>query len=75
MDTTKNTERRGKKKMELIKRVRAFKCQRCSWEWVPRQRELQDPSSDEQPTICPKCNSPYWDKPRKTPLIKEENVK
>ena len=31
-------------------------CLRCGHCWVPRQ---------EQVTICPKCKSPYWDKPRK----------
>jgi predicted Zn-ribbon and HTH transcriptional regulator len=31
------------------------KCQRCGHEWTPRV---------EKQTICPKCKSPYWNKPR-----------
>ncbi len=33
-----------------------FKCLRCGHDW---------PSEQERPTICPKCKSPYWDKPKK----------
>jgi predicted Zn-ribbon and HTH transcriptional regulator len=32
-------------------------CERCDHKWHPRQNEL--------PTICPKCKSAYWDKPRR----------
>lgn len=39
--------------------VDGWRCFRCSHEWVPRH-------PDRHPTICPKCKSPYWDKPRKT---------
>lgn len=37
--------------------VDGFKCERCGHEWIPRTKE--------QPIICPKCKSPYWNKPRK----------
>jgi predicted Zn-ribbon and HTH transcriptional regulator len=30
---------------------------RCGHEWLPR--------GDEKPTVCPKCKSPRWDKPKK----------
>ena len=33
-----------------------FKCLRCGHEW---------PSKQERPLICPRCKSPYWDRPRK----------
>jgi len=33
-----------------------LKCLRCNHEWVPRREEVKR---------CPKCNSPYWDKPKK----------
>ena len=33
-----------------------FKCERCSHEWVPRTKKIY---------VCPKCKSPYWDKPKK----------
>jgi len=29
---------------------------RCGHEWLPR--------SEDTPRVCPKCKSPYWDKPR-----------
>jgi len=33
-----------------------FKCLRCDHEWIPRR--------EEHPRVCPKCKSPYWDRPR-----------
>ena len=30
------------------------KCKRCKYEWFPR--------SEKKPKVCPKCNSPYWDR-------------
>lgn len=36
-----------------------YKCELCGHTWIPRSK------IDENPTICPKCKSPYWDKPRK----------
>ncbi len=35
-----------------------LRCLRCGHEWIPR--------SEARPGNCPKCNSPYWDKPRKS---------
>lgn len=32
-------------------------CERCNHVWVPRKKE-------QYPIVCPKCKSPYWDKPR-----------
>ena len=34
-----------------------FRCERCKHEWVKR--------GEEDPKVCPKCKSPYWDTPRK----------
>ena len=31
-------------------------CKRCGHTWIPR--------SDNLPTICPSCKSPYWNKER-----------
>jgi predicted Zn-ribbon and HTH transcriptional regulator len=39
------------------------KCYRCGHEWTQRE--------EEKPRICPKCKSPYWDKP-KTKFNKDE---
>ncbi len=38
--------------------VMGFKCDRCDHEWVPRDFETE-------PRVCPKCKSPYWNRPRK----------
>lgn len=47
--------------------VMGYRCDRCGHEWVPRGE------SDEEPRVCPKCKSPYWNRPRKTaPLSYEE---
>jgi len=31
-----------------------LKCIRCGHKWIPRSSNI--------PKVCPKCNSPYWDK-------------
>lgn len=47
--------------MPTIRRMMTlFQCERCTHEWVPRY--------DEPPRVCPKCKSPYWNKPRQRPL-------
>ena len=38
--------------------VDAYKCERCKHEWQARNKE-------QYPKVCPKCKSPYCDKPRK----------
>lgn len=38
-------------------KVYSCKCERCDHEWLTR--------SEEVPTVCPKCKSPYWNKPKK----------
>lgn len=38
--------------------VMGWRCERCSHEWIPRD--------EGEPNVCPKCKSPYWNKPRKT---------
>ncbi len=44
--------------------VTAFKCERCGHVWLPK--------TERRPTICPKCKSPYWDKPRIRPVREKE---
>lgn len=43
-----------------IVKLDGYECERCGHRWFPRSK------IDELPTICPKCKSPYWNKPRKT---------
>jgi Zn finger protein HypA/HybF involved in hydrogenase expression len=37
------------------------KCLRCGHQWTPRKAEV---------TRCPKCGSPYWNRPKRTPKQK-----
>lgn len=39
-------------------KVKGYRCLRCKHEWLPKGKE--------EPRVCPKCHSPYWNKPRKT---------
>ncbi|MXZ62375.1 MAG: hypothetical protein F4Y98_01885 [Chloroflexi bacterium] len=39
--------------------VMGYRCERCDHEWIPRSRKRE-------PRVCPKCKSPYWDRPRTT---------
>lgn len=36
--------------------IQKMNCLRCGHSWAPRQTDVR---------ICPKCKSPYWDRPRK----------
>ena len=40
----------------IQKTVTFYVCERCGHEWFPR--------IDAEPRVCPKCKSPYWDRPR-----------
>ena len=42
--------------------LEGFRCERCGHEWLPREK-------GQEPTVCPKCKSPYWNKPRKSEEI------
>jgi rubrerythrin len=42
-------------------------CERCNHTWLPR--------SEEAPETCPKCRSPYWNKPRQNSPSQTENDK
>jgi hypothetical protein len=38
--------------------ISGYRCERCEHEWIPRDKS-------QEPRVCPKCKSPYWNKPRK----------
>ena len=46
----------GKVKIILM----GLKCERCAHEWVPLNK-------DQEPRVCPKCKSPYWNVARRKP--------
>jgi predicted Zn-ribbon and HTH transcriptional regulator len=37
--------------------VWGWSCHRCKHEWLPRVLA--------HPRVCPKCKSPYWNRPRR----------
>lgn len=37
------------------------KCERCGWTWTTKSNKLPKHCADKT------CNSPYWQKPRRTP--------
>lgn len=48
--------------------IEGYQCERCEHAWVPRTK------IKEEPTICPRCKSPYWNRPRKVYVIKKRAV-
>ena len=50
----------GGMKMRLGK----AKCCRCQHNWIPRTTDIR---------ICPKCNSAYWNKPRRAKPLKRDS--
>ena len=51
-------------KIELI----GFLCERCGHTWIPRDKE-------QEPRVCPKCKSPYWNRPKRPQnIIREEQA-
>jgi hypothetical protein len=45
---------------KVKKTVWFFQCERCGYEWLPREEGVE-------PAVCPnpKCKSPYWNRPRR----------
>src|ERR687884_223311 len=35
-----------------------WRCERCGHEWIPK-------GFNTDPAVCPKCKSPYWNRPKK----------
>jgi hypothetical protein len=46
--------------------VMGYRCERCNYEWIPRG------NGDEEPRTCPKCRSPYWNRPRRSMTAYED---
>ena len=51
--------------MSMQVKLDGYKCERCSHTWIPRS------TTEGEPVICPKCKSPYWNRPRQ---ITKEHV-
>ncbi len=48
--------------------IDGFMCERCHHRWAPRSGAAKEPKN------CPKCCSPYWNKPRKLNLPPEKRA-
>jgi len=49
--------------------VMGYRCERCTHEWIPKDIE-------NEPAVCPKCKSPYWNRPRKAaPMLTYEDFR
>lgn len=48
--------------------VMGFQCDRCSHEWIPR-------NAGDEPRVCPKCHSPWWNRPPKEPMMSYDDFK
>ena len=46
--------------------VMGFRCERCDHEWIPRG------GLEDEPRVCPKCRSPWWNKPKKVMMPYED---
>jgi hypothetical protein len=49
--------------------LEGFECERCGHKWVKRS------ATEGDPVICPKCKSPYWNRPRQADRVIERGVK
>jgi hypothetical protein len=48
--------------------VLGYRCERCRHEWVPIR-------SSQEPRVCPKCKSPYWNRPKAAAPITYESFR
>ena len=49
--------------------LEGYRCERCGHEWVKRE------TTEGDPVICPKCKSPYWNRPRVDPVKRKAVLK
>jgi hypothetical protein len=49
--------------------VMGFRCDRCNHEWIPRG------GAEEEPKVCPKCDSPWWNQPPKKSMMSYDDFK
>jgi len=48
-------------------KIDGYLCERCKHKWVAR--------NSEEPRVCPRCKSPYWDRPRKKKIKRKSRRK
>jgi predicted Zn-ribbon and HTH transcriptional regulator len=45
---------------KILVRKDGWRCERCGHEWIPKIDGFVA-------AVCPKCKSPYWNRPRRMP--------
>jgi hypothetical protein len=58
----KKTEAEAEEKPIGVVSLLGCRC-RCGHEWLPHGNN--QPGGFERPSVCPKCKTPRWDKPKK----------
>jgi predicted Zn-ribbon and HTH transcriptional regulator len=48
--------------------IMGYRCERCGYEWIPRDTE-------NEPRVCSRCKSPYWNRPRKASMMDYEDFR
>jgi len=52
--------------------IEKVECYRCGHRWIPKKNRL-GVKITKLPSRCPKCNSPYWDRPRTRISLKKSS--
>lgn len=52
--------------------IEELECLRCSHRWWPK---INDDGKSVHPGTCPKCRSPYWEKPIERKSVSESRKK
>ncbi len=59
---------------QMVKRItiNQLECLRCQYKWFPR---IASEGQVNEPKTCPKCRSPYWDKPVERQSVSDNRTK
>ncbi len=52
--------------------IEGYMCERCQYRWGSRNGTGRRPKND--PKVCPKCKTPYWNRPRSINIPKERQA-
>lgn len=52
--------------------IEGYMCERCHYRWGSRTGTGTRPETD--PRACPKCKTPYWNKPRRMKTAPERRA-
>jgi len=49
--------------------LEGYACERCGHKWISRGNQKEN-----EPRVCPRCHSPYWNVPRRNKNRKKTNA-